>query len=63
MIFRYMIQDFPRAEVEETDERLRELGLESWELVSVMPGSRQDPTDNSSYTFVFRRDASTDIGL
>ena len=63
MIFRFKIETFARNDDDAVDERLRELGLESWELVSFLPGSREDPNDNSSYTGFFKKDASTDIGL
>jgi hypothetical protein len=62
-IYRYLIETFTRADERATTQRLRELGLESWDLVSVLPGSRTDPADPTKFTFVFRRDASTDINL
>jgi hypothetical protein len=52
-----------RTEDEVTDERLRELGLEGWEMISVLPGRRSAPGDEAFFTCFFRRDASTDIGL
>ena len=63
MIYRYMIEDFSRTDEEAVFERLRELGLESWELVNVLNGRREDPDDKAYFTGFFRRDASTDIGL
>ena len=63
MYYRYLIVTFRPADEDATDERLRELGLESWELVSVLPGSRDDPDDKACVTMYFRRDASTDINL
>jgi len=63
VIYRYMIEDMSRTDDERVNERLRELGLEGWELVNVMPGRRADPDDKGYFTMFFRRDASTDIGL
>ncbi|MCU0726326.1 MAG: hypothetical protein MUE73_11125 [Planctomycetes bacterium] len=63
MIYRYHIESFARADEKRTADRLRELGLESWDLITVLPGSRTDPADPKSFTFIFRRDASTDINL
>ena len=63
MIYRYKIEELSRTDDEDVDERLRELGLENWELISVLPGRRADPDDRGYFTFFFRRDASTDIGL
>jgi len=63
MIYRYLILELSRSDVEATDERLRELGLETWEMVSVLPGRRSDPEDKEYFTFFFKRDASTDIGI
>ncbi|MEN8148571.1 MAG: hypothetical protein ABFS86_02040 [Planctomycetota bacterium] len=63
MIYRYLIEEFSRTEDEAVDERLREMGLESWELVNVLPGRRSDGSDPGYFTGIFRRDASTDIGL
>jgi len=63
MIFRFKIEQLSRKDQEATEERLRELGLEGWELVSVLSGSQQDPADPDHFTFFFKRDASTDIGL
>ena len=47
-LLRYMIESFR---------------LDTWELVTVLPGSRENPNDPDYFTFFFRRDASTDIGL
>jgi hypothetical protein len=63
LIYRYLIEEMSRTENEVTDERLRELGLEGWEMVSVLPGRRAAPDDGAYFTCFFRRDASTDIGL
>lgn len=63
MLYRYHIETMVRADEEATSERLRELGLESWELISVLPGSRTDPDDRERMTFFLKRDASSDIGL
>jgi len=63
VIYRYMIEDFSRTDDEHVNERLRELGLESWELVNVLAGRRADSDDKTHFTGFFRRDASTDIGL
>ena len=63
MLYRYHIETMLRADEEATAERLRELGLESWELISVLPGSRTDPDDRERMTFFLKRDASSDIGL
>lgn len=63
MIFRYLIETLPRRDQEAADERLRELGLENWEMVGVLPGTRADPDDREHFTLFFKRDASTDIGL
>ena len=45
MIFRFKIEQLSRKNHEATEERLRELGLEGWELVSVLPGGQEDPDD------------------
>ena len=63
MIYRYMIEDFSRTDDDGVDERLRELGLEGWELVNILNGRRADPNDTGFFTGFFRRDTSTDIGL
>ena len=63
MLYRYMIESLSRKDEDGTIERLREIGLEGWEMVSVLPGTREDPTDPDHLTFFFKRDASTDIGL
>lgn len=63
MLYRYLIESMDRADTEAVSERLRELGLESWELVSVQPGSRTDPDAKSQVTFYFKRDASSDISF
>ena len=63
MIYRYLIEEFSRTDDDAVDERLREMGLESWEMVNVLPGRRSDGTDTGYFTIFFRRDASTDIGL
>ena len=63
IVFRYLIEVFERANEKDTADRLRELGLESWDLISVLPGSRTDPSDPKRFTFIFKRDASTDINL
>ena len=62
-VYRYLVEPLSRVDTKRTEERLRELGLESWELVSVIPGSRSDASDPKYFTFIFRRDASTDINL
>jgi hypothetical protein len=62
-VFRYWIEVLSRTDVEATEDRLRELGLDSWDLVTVLPGSRENPDDPEHVTAFFRRDASTDIGL
>ena len=63
MIFRFKIEHLSRMDQEATEERLRELGLEGWELVSVLPGKQDNPDDTSHFTFFFKRDATTDIGI
>ena len=63
MLYRYMIETLGRKDGEATQDRLREIGLEGWEMVSVLPGTREDPTDTDHLTFFFKRDASTDIRL
>lgn len=63
MIYRFKIETFSRKTEEETNERLREIGLDSWGLVTVLPGSREDPNDVDHFTMFFSRDASEDIGL
>jgi hypothetical protein len=63
MPFRYTIETLHRADEEAAYERLRELGLEEWELIGVLPGPREDPTDTEHFTLFFKRDASEDIGL
>ena len=63
MIYRFKIEAMSRQDREATEERLRELGLEGWDLVSVLPGSQDNPADPDHFTFFFRRDATTDIGL
>ena len=64
-LLRYMIVSFSRKTEDEeaVTDRLREIGLDTWELVTVLPGSRENPNDPDYFTFFFRRDASTDIGL
>lgn len=63
MIYRYRVEVVSRRDLEEATERFRELGLERWELISVLPGSDQDPDDPEKVLCYFRRDASTEIGL
>jgi hypothetical protein len=63
MICRYMIESFSRNAEEATDERLREIGLEAWQLVSVLPGTRENPSDPDHFTCFFTRDATDDISL
>lgn len=63
MLFRFHIQTLSRKDEEATEDKLRELGLDSWELVSVLPGTRKDPADPDHFTFFFKRDATTDIGF
>lgn len=63
MIYRYLIESFSRADEDRTDERLRELGLERWQMISVLPGSRTDPLDPKQFTAFFNRDAGEEIGL
>lgn len=63
MIFRYHIEVLPRRDLDAAQDRLRELGVERWELVSVLPGSAANPADPDSVTCFFRRDASSEIGL
>ncbi len=63
MIYRFRIETFSRKAEEETNERLREIGLDSWGMVNVLPGTREDPTDTDHFTVFFTRDASDDIGL
>ena len=63
MIYRFRIETFNRKDEEATDEALREIGLDSWGLISVLPGTREDPTDPDHFTCFFSRDASEDIGL
>ncbi len=60
---RYLIKSFSRKDKEGVEEELRILGLETWEMISVLPGSREDPNDTERFTCFFVRDASTDIGL
>ena len=62
-LFRYLSESMKRLPDEDTRERLRELGHEGWELVTVLPGSQTDPDDASKVTYYLMRDASTDIGL
>ncbi|MHC4469882.1 MAG: hypothetical protein ACYTDY_16470 [Planctomycetota bacterium] len=62
-VYRFKIEVMSRTDEEATDDRLRELGLDGWNLVSVLPGSRENPEDAERLTFFFRRDATTDIGL
>jgi hypothetical protein len=62
-VYRYLIQTFSRTDNKATEDKLRELGLEAWELIGVLPGSRSDPSDAKSMTLFFRRDATTDINL
>ena len=63
MLLRYTIQSFSRKDEDATDELLREMGLDTWELITVLPGSREDPNDTEHFTCFFKRDATTDIGL
>ena len=63
MIYRFKIETFNRRDEEGTDERLREIGLDSWALISVLPGTRDNPADPEHFTAFFSRDASEDIGL
>ena len=63
MIYRFKIETFSRKDEEGTDERLREIGLDSWGLITVLPGTREDPVDSEHFTAFFSRDASEDIGL
>ncbi len=63
MIYRFKVETFSREDEEATDERLREIGLDSWGMVSVLPGTREDPNDAGHFTMFFTRDASEDIGL
>lgn len=63
MIFRYRIVVLERADLEGSAEALREIGLERWELISVLPGSETDPNDQTKVLCYFRRDASSEIGL
>jgi hypothetical protein len=63
MIYRFKIESFSRRNEDATDERLREIGLDSWALVTVLPGSREDPNDAEHFTAFFTRDASEDIGV
>lgn len=63
MLYRYTIESFSREDEEAVDERLREMGLDTWELITVLPGRREDPNDTKYFTCFFKRDASTDIGL
>ncbi len=62
-VYRYLIQTLSRTDAKATEDKLRELGLESWELVGVLPGSRTDASDPKCLTMFFRRDATTDINL
>jgi hypothetical protein len=63
MVWRYKVEELSRCDLEETSERMRELGLERWELLAVLPGSAADPGDHTRVLCYFRRDASTEIGL
>ena len=63
MLYRFKIETFNRKDEDGTEERLREIGLDSWGLVSVLPGTRRDPNDADHFTAFFTRDASDDIGL
>jgi hypothetical protein len=62
-LLRYTIVSFSRHDTEGVDERLREMGLETWEMISVLPGTRENPNDADHFTCFFKRDASTDIGI
>ncbi len=63
MIYRFRIETFSRRDEEGTEERLRELGLDAWAMVTVLPGTREDPGDANHFTVFFSRDATDDIGL
>jgi hypothetical protein len=63
MVWRYRVEVMNRKDLNEATEQLRELGLERWELLSVLPGSDVDPADPARILCFFRRDASTEIGL
>jgi hypothetical protein len=63
MLYRFRIETFSRKNEDDTDERLREIGLDSWALISVLPGTRDNPADPEHFTCFFSRDASEDIGI
>jgi len=63
MIYRFKIETFSRKDEDATDERLREIGLDSWGMIGVLPGTRENPADAEHFTMFFTRDASEDIGL
>ncbi len=63
MICRFKIESFSRKDGEAADEKLRELGLEAWQMIGVLPGSRENPADPDYFTCFFTRDATDDISL